>query len=269
LTAGTTLARTPRREQVIALAALAMIAALAWLWILREAARMAGMDMPAMADVRMNHMLMMSARFTDWSLPLVAYLFAMWFIMMIGMMTPSVAPLLLLHRGVARHAARGGHRFASSAWFYGGYLVAWGAFSLLATLAQWALESLAMMTPSMSTADRRLGAAVLILAGVYQWLPIKHACLAHCRAPLSFLQRHGGFPSSATGALRLGLTHGLYCVGCCWALMLLLFTFGVMNVLWIAGLMIFVLIERLVPGAHWIARAAGVLAVLGGVILMR
>lgn len=268
MTADSALARALPRERAIATLSLAVITALAWTWVLREAAGMAAMDLPGMAGMRMNHMTMMSPRFTDWSLPLAAYLLAMWFIMMIGMMTPSAAPMVLLYLGVARQATRAGHRFASSAWFFGGYLVAWAAFSIVATLAQWALGSLALMTPAMSIASRPLGAAVLILAGVYQWLPLKHACLARCRAPLSFLQQHGGFQDTATGALRLGATHGLYCVGCCWALMLLLLALGVMNPLWIAALTLFVLIEKLAPGARWIARGAGAVAVIAAVAML-
>lgn len=263
------LAGALRRERFIALAALLLIAVLAWLWLMREATRMSGMDTAAMADVRMNHMLMMSPTFTAWSAPLATYLFVMWFMMMIGMMTPSAAPVVLLYLGVARHAARSGHRFASGAWFLAGYLAAWAGFSLLATMAQWAMESAAMMTPAMRAASQPLGAAVLIAAGAYQWLPLKDACLAQCRAPLSFIQQHGGFSSSAMGALRLGLRHGLYCVGCCWALMLALFAVGIMNLLWIAALMCLVLAEKLLPWGRWVSRAAGLGAIGTGLAMLQ
>ncbi|HXC57917.1 MAG TPA: DUF2182 domain-containing protein [Steroidobacteraceae bacterium] len=269
MTGGEALAGALRRERIIALIALFIIAALAWMWLLREAGRMSSMDTAAMAGVRMNHMQMMSPTFTAWSAPLAAYLFVMWFVMMIGMMTPSAAPIVLLYLGVARHAARSEHRLASAAWFLAGYLAAWAAFSLLATMAQWAMESAALMTPAMSAASRPLGAAVLIAAGVYQWLPLKDACLAQCRAPLSFIQQRGGFPASAAGALRLGFQHGLYCVGCCWALMLVLFTAGVMNLLWIAVLMCLVLAEKLLPRGRWISRTAGIFAVAAGLNMLR
>ena len=254
-----------RRDRLIALAALLLIAGVAWAWLLGESARMASMDTAAMASVRMNHMEMMSPHLTAWSPGLASYLFFMWFVMMIGMMLPSASPLLLLYMGVARHAAGSGHRFASAAWFLAGYLCAWAMFSAAATAAHWALESAAMMTPSMSTASRPLGAAVLIAAGIYQWLPVKDACLTRCRAPLSYIQQHGGFQPEGGRTLMLGLVHGLYCVGCCWALMLLLFVFGVMNLLWVAALMMYVLAEKLLPGAKWLARAAGVGAVLAGI----
>ena len=225
---------------------------------------MAAMDTAAMADVRMNHLQMMSPRFSAWSVTLAGYLFVMWFVMMVGMMLPSAAPVLMLYMGVARHASGSGHRFASAAWFLAGYLCAWAMFSMAATLAQWALESAAMMTPAMRAASRPLGAAVLLVAGIYQWLPIKDACLAHCRSPLSFIQQHGGFQPEAGRGLLLGLRHGIYCVGCCWALMLLLFVFGVMNLLWIAALMVYVLAEKLLPGAKLLSRTAGLAAVLAG-----
>ena len=109
---------------------------------------------------------------------------------------------------------------------------------------------------------------MLILAGIYQFLPIKSACLSQCRAPLAFVQRHGGFQASARGSLRLGLLHGAYCIGCCWAVMALLFVGGVMNLLWVAALMLFVLLEKLLPGARYFSRVAGCAALAGGVYLI-
>jgi predicted metal-binding membrane protein len=257
-----------RRERAVVIGALLVVAALAWSWVLREAARMAALDMPAMQDARMSHLQMMSPAWAPWTATLAAYLFVMWLVMMIGMMTPSAAPMVLTYMGVARQAATRGHRFVPAAWFFGGYLLAWAAFSALATFAHWWLESSAMMTPAMRAASPWLGAAVLIAAGIYQWLPLKDACLAHCRAPLSFVQHHGGFRPGAAGSLKLGFAHGLYCVGCCWLLMLLLFVGGVMNLLWIAGLMVLVLLEKLAPAARWISRGAGLIAVCAGLWLL-
>ena len=258
-----------RRERAIALTALLVIATMAWLWLLREAQRMSGMDMSSMGGMRMSYLQMLSPAYAPWTWTLGTYLFCMWFVMMIGMMTPSAAPMVLLYLGVSRHAVRTGHRFTSAGWFFGGYLIAWAAFSLIATLAHWWLESVALMTPMMRTASRPLGATVLIAAGIYQWLPLKDACLAQCRAPLSFIQQHGGFRPEPTAALRLGFTHGWYCVGCCWVLMLLLLVGGVMNLLWIASLAAFVLIEKLAPGGRWISRAAGVVAIAAGLWMLR
>ena len=174
-----------------------------------------------------------------------------------------VAPMILLYAAVARQNAPR-HVFAPPGWFLAGYLLAWIAFATAATLLQWLLEWQAVVTPMMAGTSRVLGGVVLLAAGIYQWLPLKYACLDSCRAPLSFVQRHGGFQPSARGSLRLGVLHGFYCIGCCWVLMLLLFAFGVMNLTWIAGLMLFVLLEKLLPWPVAISRLAGVGALAAG-----
>jgi predicted metal-binding membrane protein len=210
---------------------------------------------------------MMSPDFVRWSAAHFGFMLAMWVVMMVGMMVPSVAPMVLLYAAIARQAAAHGHVFAPAGWFATGYLLAWSAFALVATLAQWWLESQALIVPMMAGTGRPASGILLIVAGVYQWLPFKHACLAQCRAPLAFVQRHGGFAPDATGSVRLGVLHGLYCVGCCWVVMALLFTFGVMNLVWIAGLMVFVLLEKLLANPRWFARAAGVAAIAAGLSL--
>jgi predicted metal-binding membrane protein len=257
-----------RRESDVALAALALITTLSWLWVLHLGARMSLMDKPGMAGVRMTHLRMLSPDLVPWSPALGGFLFVMWVVMMVAMMTPSVAPMILVYLQVARRAATQGMRFASAGWFFSGYVMAWTLFAALATMAQWALESAAMMTPAMRTASPVIGGAVLIAAGVYQWLPFKYACLSRCRAPLSFIQEHGGFQPQALASVHLGLVHGLYCVGCCWALMALLFVGGIMNLLWIAALMVVVLLEKLLPRVLWLSRGLGVLAILAGVWLI-
>ncbi len=262
------LAAALRRERLIALIAMLLVAALAWGYLLYLAAQMRAMAMPAMANVSMSHLQMMSPALAPWSWPLAAYLFAMWFVMMVGMMTPSAAPLVLLYLGVARHAASSGHRFASGSWLFAGYLLAWAAFSLLATLLHWWLESAALMAPTMQAANSRIGGAVLLAAGLYQWLPMKNLCLTQCRAPLQFIQQHGGFQRGAGSSLRLGFVHGSFCVGCCWLLMLMLFVVGVMNLLWIAGLALLVLLEKITPRALWIVRVTGIVAIAGGIWLL-
>jgi predicted metal-binding membrane protein len=150
----------------------------------------------------------------------------------------------------------------------GGYLLAWTTFSLVATSAQWALERAALLTPMMESASNRLGAAVLIRAGVYQWAPLKEACLSHCRSPLLFIQQHGGFRSEPYPALALGFRHGIYCIGCCWALMALLFVGGVMNLFWIAVLAILVLLEKIAPLGRLAARIAGICLIASGAWLL-
>ena len=185
-----------------------------------------------------------------------------------GMMTPSAAPMILVYARVGRQAAASGTPFAPSAWFGAGYLLSWTAFSLTATLAQWWLERASLLTPMMESASNILGGIVLIVAGVYQWTPLKNACLSYCQAPLTFIMRHGGFRREATGALALGFRHGLYCVGCCWAIMALLFVGGVMNLLWIAALAILILFEKLVPIGRLAARLMGVVFIVCGVWLL-
>jgi predicted metal-binding membrane protein len=176
---------------------------------------------------------------------------------MVGMMTPSVSPMILIFARVAAQAEAKGVIFASTGWFAGGYLLAWSAFSLVATSGQHLLHRVALLSSMMALNNRYAIAAFLAAAGIYQLTPLKRACLASCRAPISFIQRHGGFKPGAAAALRLGLLHGLYCVGCCWVLMALLFVGGVMNPFWIAALMIFVLLEKLLPLEPYFSGFAG------------
>jgi len=258
-----------RRDRAVVMAALAVVTALAWadlLW-LADDMTMGGMDMTGYRMIPAGRGLMMLAD-EPWQLIEFGYVFVMWVVMMIGMMMPSVAPMILLYARVGRQAAAQGKPFASSGWFAGGYVLAWTAFALVATSAQWALERAALLTPMMASASNRLGAAVLILAGVYQWTPLKEACLSHCRSPLLFIQQHGGFRRDPRGALTLGFRHGLYCIGCCWALMALLFVGGVMNLFWIAALAILVLIEKVMPFGRVIARVAGLVFIAGGMWLL-
>jgi len=246
---------------MIVLSALLLLTAFAWSYVIRLADDMASPSaMPGMS--------VMAPAFAPWTTVHFLFMFAMWAVMMVGMMTPSAAPMALIYAQVARRSASLGQAFAPVGWFVTGYLLAWILFSALAALAQWGLESLALLTPMMMSASRPFGAVVLLVAGAYQWLPIKDSCLSHCRSPLSFVQRHGGFQPQARGSLRLGFTHGMYCIGCCWAFMLLLFVGGVMNLLWIAALMIFALLERLIPGGRMFSRLAGLGAMITGVWML-
>jgi predicted metal-binding membrane protein len=201
--------------------------------------------------------------------------------MMVGMMAPSAAPMILMYARVGRQARGGqagvrkadvgqagvgqaGKPFAATGWFAAGYFLAWAGFSLAATLVQWGLERAALLDARMASANILLGAVILIAAGIYQWMPIKSACLAQCQTPFRFLMSHGGFRSSVRGCLHLGLLHGAYCVGCCWVLMALLLVVGVMNVLWIALLALLVLLEKLTPWGRWVARISGVVCIAAG-----
>jgi predicted metal-binding membrane protein len=260
------LAALLKRDRAIVLAALGTVAVLAWAYLLWLASTMNPPAMPADSMAGMDAM--MAPEFAPWTVAHFLFVFAMWAVMMVGMMLPSVSPTILIYTQFARQSRTLGTAFKSSGWFVLGYLCAWTAFAFLAALGQYALEYLALLSPMMVSTSRMLGGAILIAAGLYQWTPLKTACLSSCRAPLAFVQRHGGFKPDAFGSLRLGVLHGLYCVGCCWALMALLFVGGVMNVLWIAGLMIFVLLEKILPGGQYLSRAAGLAAFAAGIWLL-
>jgi predicted metal-binding membrane protein len=147
-------------------------------------------------------------------------------------------------------------------------VLAWIAFAFVATTTQWLLESAALLTSEMTLISDIAGGVVLLAIGLYQWTPLKDACLRQCQSPLLFIHRHGGFRRDALGSIGLGLRHGLYCVGCCWTLMALLFIGGVMNVLWIAALAAFVLIEKILPGGRLVSHLAGIAAVVAGIGLI-
>ena len=258
-----------RRDRMVVAAALVVLTLLAWayLWRLADDMAMGGMDMTGFRMVPAGIGMMMPAA-APWRPIEFVFVFAMWVVMMIGMMTPSVAPMTLLYARVGRQAAIRNKPFPAAMWFLGGYLLAWTAFSFAATLAQWGLDRATLLTPMMESASRILGGCVLIAAGLYQWTPLKDVCLRQCQAPLMFIQRHGGFRRDAKGAVVLGARHGIYCIGCCWALMALLFVGGVMNVLWIAALAILVLLEKVAPAGRQIARIFGAGFLAGGLWLL-
>jgi predicted metal-binding membrane protein len=199
---------------------------------------------------------MLTPGFKPWTATDFVTMFVMWAVMMVGMMTPSAAPMILVYARVSRQQALQGKPLAATSFFAGGYLLAWTAFSTAATIGQWLLERAALLTHMGATSIHILGAILLIAAGLFQWTPVKDACLKHCQSPLSFILQYG-FRPDASGSLGLGFKHGIFCIGCCWALMALLFVGGVMNIIWIAGLAIFVLLEKVVPLGHFLSRTAG------------
>ncbi len=265
-----TLEAVLRRDRLIVASAIGVIVALAWAYVLWLAAdmNMDGMNMSGFRMVPAGMGMIMAPAATPWSAVEFAFMFVMWVVMMIGMMAPSAAPMILMYARVGRQArvgpARIGKPFAATGWFAGGYFVAWAGFSLAATLVQWLLERAALLDARMASANLWLGAVILIAAGIYQWTPVKSACLAQCQTPFRFLMSHGGFRSSVRGCLQLGLLHGAYCVGCCWILMALLLVVGVMNVLWIALLALLVLLEKLTPWGRWVARISGAVCMAAG-----
>jgi predicted metal-binding membrane protein len=260
-----TLEAVLRRDRLIVASALGVIAALAWAYVLWLTAdmNMGGENMGGFRMVPAGMGIMVPAA-SAWSAVEFAFVFVMWAVMMVGMMAPSAAPMILMYARVSRQGRVAGKPLAATGWFAAGYFLAWAGFSLAATLVQWVLERKALLNARMASANLLWAAAVLIAAGLYQWTPIKSACLAHCRSPLGFLMSHGGFRGNVRGCLRLGFLHGTYCVGCCWILMALLFVVGVMNVLWIAIVALLVLLEKLTPWGRWVGRVAGAVCIAAG-----
>ena len=252
-----------RRDRILISTCLVVISALAWVYLVHLDRQMSS---------SMEHDTMMAEMGMSMNLPWTAadvfLTFMMWTVMMVGMMAPSAAPMILMYARVGRQATADGKPFAATGWFAGGYFLAWIGFSLVATIAQWALERAALLDSGMASVSNVLGGVVLVAAGVYQWTPLKDVCLTQCQTPLLFLMRHGGFRQDASGCLLLGLRHGAYCIGCCWVLVALLFVGGVMNVLWIALLALLILMEKLFPFGRWIARAAGVAFLVAGAWLL-
>jgi predicted metal-binding membrane protein len=237
-----------RRDRIVISSCLVLLTALAWAYLIH-------LDRDMSAAMEHDRMMAEMGMTMDmpWTMADVVLAFAMWDVMMVGMMTPSAAPVVLLFAAMRR----GSGRLPAVVFAFGaGYLLVWVLFSAVAALAQWALHQAALLSPMMTTSSARLGAAILIAAGVYQLTPFKGTCLTHCRSPLGFLMSH--WREGTAGALRMGIAHGTYCLGCCWALMCVLFVVGVMNLLWVAAMAVFVLVEKVGPAGTLVARVAGV-----------
>lgn len=235
-----------RRDRLAVAAGLAGAAALSWTYLVSASLDMYGaMDGPA---AWMMH--------ATWDGRYFFLIFLMWAVMMVGMMVPSAMPAVQIYLAVMRRSREPRGRPVLRAYaFAGGYLLVWSGFSLAATVLQWALSRVSLLTPMMESASPVLAGSVLAAAGLYQWSPLKKACLAQCRSPMAFLLRQ--WLPGPGGALRMGVRHGIYCLGCCWALMLLLFVGGVMSLLWIGAIAVFVLLEKLAPSGAWVGRITG------------
>jgi len=217
---------------------------------------MAGMDMPGMV----------MTDFQRWGPITVLLLFVMWAVMMAAMMVPSATPMILAFVTVNQRRQAANRPFVPVAIFLFGYLAVWTAFSAVATLAEWGLHQAAMLSTTMTATSTALNGWLLIAAGIFQWTPMKRACLKGCRSPLSFLMSE--WREGAAGAFVMGLRHGAYCVGCCWVLMALLFVAGVMNLLGVAVIALFVMAEKILPRGDLVSRFAGTVMVAAGVTLI-
>jgi predicted metal-binding membrane protein len=246
-------------DRAIVATALALLLVLAWAYTVAMA-----IDVPE-AD-RHAAMGMDTGAWMPWTGIEAALIFVMWVVMMVAMMMPAAAPMVLTYVRINRQRAPVSSRFGTDAAFLLGYLVLWGLFSLAAATAQWLLHTATLLSPAMASASPVFSALLLIAAGFYQFAPLKSACLAKCRSPMGFLMSE--WRNGVRGAFIMGLRHGLYCLGCCWLLMVLLFVAGVMNLLWIALIALAVLAEKVLPFGVWVSRALGVALTAGGIGLL-
>jgi predicted metal-binding membrane protein len=203
----------------------------------------------------------------SWTAASSAASFTMWMSMMVAMMLPTAAPMIEAFASIARRRRARRDPYSPTLVFVAGYLVAWTAFSAAAVMVQWQLYRAALLTPNMQNASPLLAGATLLVAGLYQFTPLKRACLRRCRTPMSFIVSE--WREGVSGALSMGVRHGLTCIGCCWAVMALMFCVSVMDLRWAAALAVYAAAEKLLPGgATVIAPASGAAAVFGGLALI-
>jgi predicted metal-binding membrane protein len=236
-----------KRDRSLIVAGLFLVVALSWAYMVQAA-----WDMPDMAmggRDSANAMKMAMAQVMHWSTTDFVLTIIMWAIMMMAMMVPAAAPMVLLFATINRKHHQNKRPFMATGVFLSGYLVIWWGFSILATIAQWGLHQAAMLSSMMGSVSPILGGSLLIVAGIFQWTPLKSACLKHCRSPLDHLVSH--WRDGARGAFLMGVEHGIYCLGCCWFLMGLMFTAGVMNLAWMGGIAVYVLLEKVLPQHRW------------------
>jgi predicted metal-binding membrane protein len=240
----------PPRERLLLFGTLGGLTALGWTYVSWEARTMNCARWMAGGQL--------------WNLPGFLLMLGMWTVMMVAMMVPSATPMVLTFAAVNRRRSERQAAYVPTVVFLAGYLVVWALFSVGATAAQFWLQSARLLSMEMEATSSIFAAALLIAAGVFQWTPLKQKCLTGCAGPLGFLMTR--WRDGRAGALRMGLDHGAYCLGCCWAVMALLFAAGVMNLLWVAGLSLFVLAEKLAP--RQVSRAGGAAMVAAGVWML-
>ena len=258
--------RLLQRDRQVVLVGLILITGLAWVYLYYLTMQMDIVPMELADTSATANPISAMVKLAPWTPTDALFMFLMWAIMMMGMMIPSVTPMVLLYARVVRKNTKEVATFVPTGAFFAGYIVIWISFSAVATGLQWGLEQAALLSPMMVSTSSVFAGIVLIGTAVYQWTPYKDACLARCRSPVWFLSTY--WRNGAGGAFRMGLSHGSYCLGCCWSLMLLLFVGGVMNLLCVAAITAFVLIEKVIPRGRDIGRAGSVLLGLTGVALL-
>src|SRR5688572_10268936 len=241
------------RDRAVIAAGIGGITAISWSYLYQE---VQSNHCVRMAEMAMPHM-------QSWTLTEFSLMFMMWTVMMIGMMTPSAAPMVLTFARVSHNRRMRERPYVPASIFLAGYLTVWTLFSLAATLAQWGFHASALLSPAMVATSRWLGGGLLIAAGIFQWSPLKRACLTHCRTPFHFIMMH--WREGGWGAFRMGIHHGAHCVGCCWLLMCLLFVAGVMNLAWVAAISAFVLLEKIAPRPILVNRLTGAIMIAAGI----
>ncbi len=243
----------PIRERLVILSILGLISLLCWVYLVDMA-------------FNMDAMMAMGSKMESWTPSYFVAMLLMWIIMMIGMMIPTAIPTILVFAAVARKAEKESGLHVSTSTFVFGYVLIWSLFSAAATLAQWGLDEADLLSSMMASKSPVFGAGLLTAAGIYQLTPGKTACLKHCRSPAQFISR--SWKPGAFGAFRMGLEHGAFCLGCCWILMGLLFFGGVMSLIWIGGITLFVLLEKIIPYGIAGGRLAGIVMTFSGLILL-
>ena len=250
-----------KRDRLIIVAALTGVTLLAWGYMIHEARGMNLTGVCCCAGMEMS-----GPDANPWSAATLVPLFLMWAEMMVAMMIPSAAPMILTFALVQRKRRELERPYVPTGLFLLGYLVVWAGFSALAAIAQWILHAKTLLSPMMVSTSPLLGGALLIVAGVFQWTPLKNACLTHCRSPLGFLM--AGWREGKWGAFIMGMKHGAFCTCCCWFLMALLFVAGVMNMWWIAVIAVFVLLEKVAPRGLFVGKVAGLFLAAWGIWLL-
>ena len=231
-----------RRDRLVVVAGLLAIVALSWAYMSYLAQDMGSMMIP------LNQ---------DWSAGDFGFQYGMWAVMMVAMMVPSAAPMILMFSTIQRRRLEQQQPYVPALVFVAGYVIVWAGFAAAATLGQWGLHQATLLSPMMKSTNAVLGGSLLLAAAIYQWTPLKYACLSHCRSPLGFIMTE--WKEGTGGALHMGVKHGAYCVGCCWVLMALLFVTGVMNLVWVAIIAGFVLLEKVAPRGdrvNWVSGPA-------------
>jgi predicted metal-binding membrane protein len=242
-----------KRDRAFVIVGLTGIVAIAWAYMIYLDR---GMEKPMGMEMSMPGM-------QGWGTVDFVMMFFMWAVMMVAMMTPSATPMILTFSRINRKRHGRRNPIVATGVFLAGYLVVWTVFSAVATFAQWGLHRAALLSPMMVSNNPLLGGMLLIGAGVFQFTPLKHACLTHCRSPLGFFMTE--WREGNRGAFFMGIRHGIFCVGCCWLLMALLFVAGVMNLLWVAAIAAYVMVEKIVPVGHWVSRAIGLFIIVIGI----